>query len=1195
MASSSVQLPAPLARIALIFRCLRAILNFLRKRKVRWAWTNVKRALQELAQREGVTGSITTREIDDLCLFAPELLCVHHRERFSDGNEDFIIEMRGGGALAEAVRSQNTDATTSTTKKKKRRANAVSSSLPERVFEAALLRTAIKVRDGQLGDVMVTRREDGTSIAACEDAAMLMRGNIIWDSRFKIQDVTIEDCRVVAAAYNDMQRKQQHEREEQVGAALQSVGGGGDTGLEPADARPPRVWREHGACSSMERLEPEALLTHLEASSAYAGQIVHREIIAGRDAEYEELAAPALAPEIASALAQRGVSRLFAHQATAMNHLRAGASVCISTSTSSGKSLCYIVPILEAMLEAESTACAVFIFPTKALARDQCTSLRDIVERCGLAPDEVAVYDGDTPMHERGSVRSSVRLLITNPDMLHVAVLPSHRQFQRLLTNLRFVVLDEGHSYRGIFGAHVAMVMRRLRRLCEPRVPQFVVCSATLANALEHAQTLTGVDTLVLVDNDGSPRGKKTFALWNPPLNRDAVGGSSSSSAKRKKSSTSKEALSSNGVNTNGRWKRPPRQSNRGGGGNDGGGVADTSQNMGEIRDARALDKDTEGAHIRDDQGPSAADLQMQKMSGDDARSHWRERPVSTRPTKDRRRSPMVEIAILLAECVQHGLQTIAFCKTRKLCELVLAYTREILLDTSARTSTPAIGALASRIAVYRGGYSPGERRGIEQGLSTGSMIGVAATNALELGIDVGELDVTLHLGFPGSIASLWQQSGRAGRRRQESLGIYVAFDGPLDQYFMQHADALFRRPIEAAHVDLSNPVLVRQHIACATFEMELDPSADAQFFGPGTEQAVAALLSARDRVVAPHPTGRRGGLCYIGRSPPARDVSLRAIDDQRFSIVLERTGEVIEEIESCKAFFEVYEGAVYMHQGRPHLCTRLDLASKVAQVKPAPGIKYYTQVVDSTSVHPTAVDSYLAYGGGAGGVDNTTLGAGTRCVAAATNVDDDAEACRCGHSDDKNDMEKPMRAEHTHATVTTRWLGFHRIQHGSGQVFDSVDLSLPDVTFETQCVFSRLPLDVGERMRAKGLHLRDGVHGACHAILNAVPLLVMCNAEDLCTECSAPWGSRYRPERLLLYDAHPGGIGLSLRIAPVFRDVCRRALEMVESCTCHEDDACSAGDGCPGCIHFVNCTEYNKFLHKESAVEVLKIALAAY
>ena len=279
--SSSELLPPALARVALIFRCLRAILNFLRKRRVRWVWTNVKRALNELAQREGVVGSVTTRDIDDACLFAPELLFVHHRERFSDGNEDFVIEMRGGGALAEAGRSMNNEEK----KKKKRRANATAAALQERVFDAALLRTAILVRDRQLGDVLMTRRDDGTSIAACEDATMLMCGDITWDSRFKIEDVSIENCRDVAATYNDIQRRRRQD-EEQVGAAMpqRSAGAGANT-IEPADARPPRVFREHGACSSMERLEPEELVAHLETSAAYAGQIVHREIIARRDAK----------------------------------------------------------------------------------------------------------------------------------------------------------------------------------------------------------------------------------------------------------------------------------------------------------------------------------------------------------------------------------------------------------------------------------------------------------------------------------------------------------------------------------------------------------------------------------------------------------------------------------------------------------------------------------------------------------------------------------------------------------------------------------------------------------------------------------------------------------------------------------------------------------------------------------------------
>ena len=397
----------------------------------------------------------------------------------------------------------------------------------------------------------------------------------------------------------------------------------------------------------------------------------------------------------------------------------------------------------------------------------------------------------------------------------------------------------------------------------------------------------------------------------------------------------------------------------------------------------------------------------------------------------------------------------------------MLAYTREILKDVAQRACKPEIAVLASRLAVYRSGYSAEERRSVEAALSSGSLIGVAATNALELGIDVGALDCTLHLGFPGCVASLWQQAGRAGRRRQESCGIMVAFDGPLDQYFMRQPAKLFGRPIEAAHIDLSNVQLLRQHVACAASELPLDAREDARFLGAQL-QALSARLRA-DGVLGAHPGAAAGAagapprLHYVGRRSPAREVSLRAIDPERYAIECE--GKVIEEIEASKAFYEVYAGAVYMYQGRAHLVERLDLTSRVATVRPA-AVKYYTQIRDYTDVH--------VVGGGQ--------------LAYSPREEERAPAVPC----------RATRAQSTEALVTTRWLGFHRVWHGSGRVFDTVDLFLPDVSFTTRAVFLRLPPSVRTRLLELGLPFREGVHAACHAIQNVVPSFVMCNPEDL-------------------------------------------------------------------------------------------------
>ena len=380
-----------------------------------------------------------------------------------------------------------------------------------------------------------------------------------------------------------------------------------------------------------------------------------------------------------------------------------------------------------------------------------------------------------------------------------------------------------------------------------------------------------------------------------------------------------------------------------------------------------------------------------------------------------------------------------------------------------------------------------------------------------------------------------------------------MAFDGPLDQYFMRHPQKLFGRPIESVHVDLSNFQLLRQHIACAAVELAVDAEKDIVFFGRHLREVTRTLKCAG--VLGIHPTSAATGasrLYYVGKRSPARDVSLRAIDPERYKI--ECDGQVIEEVEACKAFYQVYVGAVYMYQGQAHLVSKLDLTTQVATVHPA-AVKYYTQIRDYTDVHVVG-GSQLAYSPQDGAGQETPI--------------------RC----------RPTKAQSTNAVVTTRWLGFHRIWHGSGKAFDTVDLFLPDVSFTTQAVFLRLPPSIRTRLVELQLPFREGVHAACHAIQNAVPSFVMCNACDLRTECDNPYNSRFKPERLLLFDAHPGGIGLSSRIRPYFSEILARALEMVESCDC------TAVTGCPGCVQHTHCSEYNSVIHKVAGAAVLKLAL---
>ncbi|XP_024316371.1 uncharacterized protein LOC100832655 [Brachypodium distachyon] len=750
-------------------------------------------------------------------------------------------------------------------------------------------------------------------------------------------------------------------------------------------------------CRSTEKLDPAEMVSHLRSGLGSAGQMVHVEEIPGRPAVYSsgsQLPAQ-LSDATKAALRRIGVTGLYAHQALAQDQLKT---------------------FLQMMTGGE----------------------------LGLGPDAVAIYDGDTPVEERARIRVKARVLVTNPDMLHVSILPCHAHFRRFLSGLRHVVVDEAHAYRGAFGCHVSLVLRRLRRLCAHLYggspPTFVFCTATLANPREHAMALAGLEEgeIELVDADASPRAAKRFVLWNSA-----------------RSSSS---------------------------------------------------------------------------------------------------SPVTDVARLLAEMVQHGLRCIAFCKTRKLCEQVLAQARGLLEEAS-----PASPELASSVAVYRGGYVAADRRRIEEGLFSGKLLGVAATNALELGIDVGHIDATLHLGFPGSMASLWQQAGRAGRRAaRESVAVYVAFDCALDQYFMNFPQKLFGKPIEHCHVDARNPKVLRQHLACAAAESLLRPDLDKRYFGAAALDAAMTVLRDRGHLAMTNNNNSSPAMWRysgpVGRRP-ASAVSIRAVEHDKFTVMQTVGRRVMEEIEESKAFFQVYDGAVYMHQGDTYLVERLDLTSKTAYCRTAYGLSYHTKPEDYTDI-----------------------------VIAATGDDDDDDDHACS--------TRGVRADT--CTVTTRWVGYRRIYKSTNQVSEVIPLDLPSFSFDTQAVWAPIPETVkaAVEQRSNNPRFRTGVHGASHAILGILPLHMMCSSSDLGTECGCTADTRQEEtrggdavstDRILLYDKHPGGIGLAAQARALFGDLLAAALELVWAC------GCGNLDGCPNCVQSFACREHNKDLDKEAAVLVLK------
>lgn len=439
------------------------------------------------------------------------------------------------------------------------------------------------------------------------------------------------------------------------------------------------------------------------------------------------------------------------------------------------------------------------------------------------------------------------------------------------------------------------------------------------------------------------------------------------------------------------------------------------------------------------------------------------------------------------------------------------------------------------------------DRRKIEADLFEGKLCGVAATNALELGIDVGHIDATLHLGFPGSIASLWQQAGRSGRRAKQSLAIYVAFEGPLDQYFMKFPHKLFGKPIEHCQVDSHNHKVLGQHLACAAYEHPLCLQYDDNHFGSNLDSVMMTLKDKGYLINNPAGPFSSTMWSYIGpEKRPSQTVSIRAIEHDKYRVIDKLNDRLLEEIEESKAFFQVYEGAVYMHQGVNYLVEELDLSSRTAFCRKA-DLKYYTKTRDYTDINVLGGD--FAY------LPMSTCK--TNCVKTI--------------------------AQANHCKVTTKWFGFYRIWKSSNKISDSIELNLPPYSFDSQAVWVRIPQSIKITVEERKLQFRGGSHAASHALLNIVPLHMMCSASDLGTECANPHETRGIPERILLYDKHPGGIGIVSQAKMLFGELLLAALELVSTCNC------TSAAGCPNCIQSVTCSEYNEVLDKEAAILILK------
>ena len=732
------------------------------------------------------------------------------------------------------------------------------------------------------------------------------------------------------------------------------------------------------------------------------GALVHWQTLAARPARFGELQPP-LPESLAAALGARGISRLYTHQVCAVESLRAGRDTVVVTGTASGKSLCFHLPALERLLE-EPGATALYLFPTKALAQDQLKSLMRLAQG-GIELSSVlhaGVYDGDTAAPTRKKLREQANVILSNPDMLHAGILPQHAKWARFLRNLRFVVIDEMHAYRGIFGSHVALVLRRLERLVRHYGGEFryVLCSATIRNPGELAGALTG-RAVTVVDDDGAPRGEKHFVFWNPPF--------------------------------------------------------------------------------RDD-------------------------------TRAERRSSNVEGCQLLAGVLERGAQAIAFTKSRVSAELVYRYTREQLERTRARLAGEPRNGLASpvrplheRLRSYRGGYLPEERRAIEQALFSGELRGVVSTNALELGIDVGGLDVAILVGAAPTLASIWQQAGRAGRNGAPALVVLVAYNDTVDQYLMRRPAFLFGRATEAACVDPHNPYILAQQLACAAYELPVS-AADEAAFGEQMHDVLAALDEAGETRVI-------DGRAYWCKSDfPGAKVSLRTMSGDIYTIVDALHGNaVIGTVDAISGLELVYPEAIYLHEGETWWVRSLDLEQKVATVEPRT-VDYYTQPVLETNIR----------------VRNEL---------------------RC----------RDWRGESVHfGELTYSWqtVAFKKRRYHSLDSIGHHPLTLPRLTLETAGLWLAPGEDTTRSLAAAGLSPWEALSGVRNLFVQLLPLMAMCDPLDL--GGMLDWSNTGRPT-LFLFDRYPGGLGFAEQGWARLDELCEAALAHLEGCAC--------GDGCPACV----------------------------
>jgi DEAD/DEAH box helicase domain-containing protein len=685
---------------------------------------------------------------------------------------------------------------------------------------------------------------------------------------------------------------------------------------------------------------------------------------------------------LVQALRKRGIERPYTHQAAAISNALAGKNSVVVTPTASGKTLCYNAPVLDSILKDSSTR-ALYLFPTKALAQDQLDELHGLIASIG---EEIRTftYDGDTPADARRAVRTAGHIVLTNPDMLHAAILPHHTKWMQLFESLDYVVIDELHTYRGVFGSHLANVLRRLRRICQfyGSDPAFILCSATIANPGELARALVG-DDVELIDDNGAPSGERMVVIHNPPVVNRELG-------------------------------------------------------------------------IRQSALKAARDIS--------------------------------------AQLIRAGVQTIVFAPSRTRVELLLTYLREAL---RSKPGDP------ERVTGYRGGYLPNERRGIERGLREGTIRGVVATNALELGIDIGGMGASVVTGYPGSLASLWQQFGRAGRSREASLAVLVASSNPLDQYVATHPDFVFEQGVERGLIDPDNLFILASHLKCAAFEL---PFSVGEVFGAHTDELLDILS---EEGVLQKANGRYH---WMSEAYPAEQVSLRSASTDNFVIIEQGPApRVIGECDRPSAPLLIHEDAIYIHRGQQYQVEYLDWDDKKAFVTPV-AVDYYTDA--QLAVELKVLESFRQEGAAGGSFEMGEVS----ITFLAT-------------------IFKKVKL-HTHENV------------GWGKI------AIPEENLHTTAMWMSFD---GEATRGLARdEIASGLMGIGHLARNLAPIYCLCDARDIGADAQVRSPYNELPT-VYLYDMAPGGVGLAEKLFDAREALLAACLTVVRSCPCE--------NGCPGCV----------------------------